>query len=289
VRRGGLVLPCDWTEAEVSRLREVYATPPPLRLAALAEELGRNKANVCRKARALGLTDQARAKVLERKPQKSPLFHSIEELRAHQSAVTKARIAEKGHPRGALGMRHSAEAKARVAEANRKAWADPSSGHNTPESRQRRSDQMVARIQSGDMRSKYSRSAGGKRSDLGDRYFRSAWEANYARYLNWRVTRGDLAAWEYETKTFVFEKIKRGTRAYTPDFKLVFADGRHEWHEVKGWMDPKSATRIKRMAKYFPQEALRIIDEKWFRQAKATGLASIIVGWESRGRGSRGC
>ena len=133
-----------------------------------------------------------------------------------------------------------------------------------------------------------SRSAGGRRADLGDRYFRSAWEANYARYLNWRVARGELAAWEYETKTFVFERISRGTRSYTPDFRLVFPDGRHEWHEVKGWMDPKSVTRLARMARYFPAEVVRVIDAKWFREAFKSGLATAIPGWESGKRGSRG-
>jgi hypothetical protein len=257
-------------------------------LAALADRLGRNKPNVCRKARELGLTDQRREKVVERKPTRK--FATDEELRSHISASRKAWIAANGHPRGALGLKHTPEAKAKMLAATRRAWADPSSKFNSEAFKQRSSDVMVERIAAGQMRTGYTRAAGGRRADLGNRYFRSAWEANYARYLDWRVQRGELSSWQYEPHTFVFETIKRGTRAYTPDFNLVFPDGHHEWHEVKGWMDPKSATRLKRMAKYYPCETVRVIDATWFKDAHKSGLAAAIPNWErGRNRGSRGC
>lgn len=82
MRRGGLVKECDWTEAEVVQLRATYADAPPLRLAALAESLGRNKANVCRKARGLGLTDPMRPKVAERKPPPAARFQACAPVRS---------------------------------------------------------------------------------------------------------------------------------------------------------------------------------------------------------------
>lgn len=121
---------------------------------------------------------------------------------------------------------------------------------------------------------------GGKRADLGHRYFRSRSEANYARYLNLLQKQGKILGWEYEPHTFWFEGIKRGTRDYTPDFKLHLPNGKHEWHEVKGWMDQKSRTRLKRMAKYFPDETVVVIGMKWFAQARRNGLAAAIDGWE---------
>lgn len=277
-----------WTPEEEALLRAVYAAAPPLRVRELALRLGRSFASVHVHASRLGLGDYGRRKVAQRKERK-PQFATEEERRAHQSRTRKAWIAANGHPRGALGMKHSPETLAKVSAASRRAWADPASGMNSPEASQRRSDALIARVAQGEMRTGYTRSAGGRRADLDDRYFRSAWEANYARYLNWRKARGDLLAWEYEPKTFIFEAIKRGTRAYTPDFRVVMPDGRVEWHEVKGWMDPQSITRLKRMAKYYPDELVRVIDESWFRMANRTGLAAVIPNWErGRSRGSRG-
>ena len=271
-----------WSDAELSALVECYASPPPIPLDALAVRLGRDKANVCRKARAIGLTSRTRKRVVRRKD--APKYDTKAELFAAMSAKAKRQIAENGHPRGALGMKHTAETRAALSVTSKRAWADPNSGLNSAACRQQRSDLMVSRIVAGTMRSAYSRGSMGRRPDLENRYFRSSWEANYARYLNWRVARGELSGWEYEIRTFVFEKIKRGTRAYTPDFLLLFPDGRHEWHEVKGWMDPKSATRIKRMAKYFPKEVLRVIDKEWFRWATKGGLAAMLPNWERGGK-----
>lgn len=126
--------------------------------------------------------------------------------------------------------------------------------------------------------------AGGKREDLGNQYFRSAWEANYARYLNWLVSKGEIDGWSYEPVTFEFVGIKRGVRFYTPDFR-VETRGAHEWHEVKGWMDSQSKTRMKRMAKYYPGEKVVMIDRKWFASARRAGMPAMIPEWESEGKG----
>ena len=116
---------------------------------------------------------------------------------------------------------------------------------------------------------------------MGGQYFRSRWEANYARYLNLLViTKQGILKWEYEPDTFEFERIKRGTRFYTPDFKIFLTEGTFEYHEVKGWEHPKGQTAIKRFHKYYPQFKLIIIDHDWFSQAKRDGLNALIEGWE---------
>lgn len=114
---------------------------------------------------------------------------------------------------------------------------------------------------------------GGKRF-----YSRSRWEMSYANYLQWRKDRGEIADWEYEAHTFWFEKIRRGVRSYVPDFKVTMSDGSIEWHEVKGWMDSKSKTKIKRMAIYHPNEFLMVLDGQWFAGANKT-FAGIVPGW----------
>lgn len=96
---------------------------------------------------------------------------------------------------------------------------------------------------------------GGKRPDLDYGYFRCTWEANYARYL----TQFGIE-WEYEPKTFWFEKHKSGTVNYTPDFHLPANEGGEEvWVEVKGQFDSKSKTKLRRFKKYFPEEFKKLI------------------------------
>jgi len=279
MRRGGVVWACDWSAEEVDALRASYSSPSgAVKLADLAEKLGRNKANVCRKARELGLTNQRRRK--HDNPKQGPRFATDEERRAFLSDLARERIAKNGHPRGALGMKHTEETKKKLAADSRRKWADPNSKFNSAEFRQRQSDVMLQLNLSGAMNSGYSRTRGGKRSDLGNRYFRSAWEANYARYLNFLLAKGEIAGWDYECQTFTFDAINRGTRAYTPDFKVVAHDGSHVWHEVKGWMDATSKTRLKRMAKYYPKEQVIVIGAEWFRAASRGPLPGLIAGWE---------
>lgn len=124
-----------------------------------------------------------------------------------------------------------------------------------------------------------SHARGGKRSDLGDRYFRSRWEANWARYLNWLQQVGEIRGWEYEPHEFEFAGVKRGNRFYLPDFRVVNKDGSVEYHEVKGYMDSRSQTKLKRMAKYHPDVKVVLIDEAAYRNI-AHELADRLPGWE---------
>ena len=96
----------------------------------------------------------------------------------------------------------------------------------------------------------------------GNQFFRSKWEANYALYLDWLIKQKQLLNWEYEAETFFFDKIKLGTRSYRPDFKVFNNDGSIEYHEVKGYMDSKSKTKLKRMTKYFPKIKMVLIEQK---------------------------
>lgn len=117
-------------------------------------------------------------------------------------------------------------------------------------------------------------------------FFRSRWEFNYALHLDILRTSGYIIKWEHEPETFWFEKIRRGCRSYLPDFRVTLKDGSLEYHEVKGWMDARSKTKIKRMAKYHPAIVLRVIDASWFR-VNGGKLSGIIPEWESIGRPKR--
>ena len=96
-------------------------------------------------------------------------------------------------------------------------------------------------------------------------FFRSQWEKKYAKYLAFLKKINDIQDWDHEPYTFWFDGIKRGVVSYLPDFKVIKKDGTHYWVEVKGFMDKKSATKLKRMKKYFPEEEVRLIDKTWFK------------------------
>ncbi len=272
-----------WSDREVEILRRYYSASgkgAPIDLAKLAKLLApRARTNICRKARELGLTNQCRGKVAQ---PGLPMLgkRTQEELRAMQSAAAKRRIAVHGHPRGMLGKRHTAELKHRISEHHRRLWADPTSRHRSLSARQKRSDLRSALARIRPASACYSRCARGRRPDIGSDFFRSSWEANYARYLNTLVTSGEVISWSYEPRAFIFPGVGIGVRSYTPDFEVTFTDGRREWHEVKGWMDPKSILKLERMAKLFPEERVVIIGARWFKAAKRDGLAQKIAGWE---------
>ncbi len=92
-------------------------------------------------------------------------------------------------------------------------------------------------------------------------YVRSRWEANYYRYLQLLKDRGDILEFGYEPERFMFTSIQRGTRSYLPDFRVEWADGRVEYHEVKGYWTSQARTAVKRFAKFYPQHTLVIIEK----------------------------
>lgn len=98
----------------------------------------------------------------------------------------------------------------------------------------------------------------------GSIFFRSKWEANYALYLDYLVKQKRILDWEYEAQTFLFDKIKLGTKTYTPDFKLTMLDNSIIYHEVKGHMNPKSKTKLKRMRIYFPDVKIILVEKKTY-------------------------
>ena len=90
-----------------------------------------------------------------------------------------------------------------------------------------------------------------KRSVMGRRealkqFFRSNWEANCARWFNHQGKQ-----WAYEPNVFSFldHGVKRGTVSYCPDFRVGTL-----WVEVKGYLDPKGKTAIRRFKKFYPKE-----------------------------------
>lgn len=196
-----------------------------------------------------------------------------------RSEATRIAWTTHPHPKGFKGHTRNEEERKDIAKRFKKLWDDPISLFNSPEHRQTLSDRMSKMQAENPPSNPYSRCAGGVRKDIGPMYFRSKWEANFARYLNWMKERGEIYDWKYEPTTFWFERIMRGVRSYKPDFLVKdFAEDEGRYIEVKGWMDAKSKTKLKRMKKYHPKVPIEVFGQKEYKQLQQLGRT--IPGWE---------
>jgi len=198
--------------------------------------------------------------------------------RAEVGKRMKAWIAENGHPKGAAGMRHTEETKSKISKKSKEAAARQTDDDwhartlKAAETRKKNATELPKRL--GASWKAAWREIGGIR-----KFYRSRWEANYARYLQWLKENGQIATWEHEPTTFWFDGIKRGCVSYLPDFRVVENSGAEVYHEVKGWMDTRSATKIKRMAIYHPKTKLVVIQAKQYHEIKRK-LSMLIPEWE---------
>jgi len=292
-----------YSAKEIALIKKAYSSGG-LDLSLLAKKLKRPKTNICRYARIkLGLTNKHRKKHKEPHNKWFPTELQLHFLREMYDKLSykdlsgfldfvsteaiRRKLKELGlqkpktlwhfnkHPQGMNGKTHSKKYKKEISERVKKQWQSMTER----DLREWREKQRKTRIKNNTLnpllnqKNPYSRSKGGKRKDLGNIYFRSAWEANIARYFNYVGIK-----WEYETKTFIFHKIKKGCVSYTVDFYLPKED---RYVEVKGWMDPKSKTKLNRFKKYYPHEyaKLEMIGPSEYRAyLKWKGL---IEGWES--------
>lgn len=102
--------------------------------------------------------------------------------------------------------------------------------------------------------SMHSRSKKGIREDL-KCFFRSTWEANYARYLNYIGVK-----WKYEPITYNLANNK----TYTPDFLLE--DGTIV--EIKGWLTKQGKEKLNAFTKEYPNVTVIIVTRKEYNEIK---------------------
>lgn len=282
-----------WTESETEFLRINYPTKG---LVFCAENLGKRHSQIRDKASRMGLRQDktseffiewqrraAAGKVGKKRPDQAEVIRLLHmegklkktpEQRAAISERVKRQWQEKPHPRGALGIKHSAETRDLLSKASLRRWETM-----TQEERDQHSIRASINGAKNKNREGATWKAGWREFGGVRKYYRSRWEANYARYLQWLKEHGQIAAWEHEPETFWFDGIKRGCMSYLPDFRVTELSGDVAYHEVKGWMDDRSKTKIKRMAKYHPTIRLIVIDAKEYKLI-AKKMSRIILGWE---------
>lgn len=192
--------------------------------------------------------------------------------------ATRWQITE--HPRGMLGKKHTPEVCKILSKKYKENWDNLSSDVKA----QRVNKMILNKLKKyGTLavanREKCSWRAGWREIGGKRKYYRSKWEANYARYLEFLKYHNEIKDWQHESKTFWFEKIKRGCRSYLPDFEILNKDDSIEYHEVKGWYDERSKTKINRMKKYYPDVKLKIIFEKEYKNIQKK-MCGLIKDWE---------
>lgn len=263
----------EFTDDQLAFIRAYYQSKTDdFDLVALASFLGKERVNVCRAARKMGLTRIGR----------------VNDKRCLAAKESSTGVWERHpHPRGMLGKVHSDETKKELANHSRTKWATDKAfgiGWMSPENRKNRSNRMRLLQESRSAESNYTRTKGGRREDLNNQFFRSSWEANYARYLNLLQKMGIVEYWKFEPKTFWFEGVRRGVVSYKPDFEVKYkGDKESRYVEIKGWEVAKDRTKAARMKKYFPAIILEKVGEKEYYGIQRK-WASAIPQWEHPSR-----
>jgi len=254
-----------FSEAEKEVILESYSNHSERGIGTLKRlslQLRRPPTSISRLARSMGLTNANR-----------PICKSGA---ARLKSKAEKWHLENPHPKGMKGKTHSLEFREKIGKCTSTRWKSMTEEEIY---KNRRLSTETRRANGRDTHSRGSwksawREIGGKR-----KFFRSRWEANYARYLEYLKTQGLITEWHHEPKTFWFEGIKRGCVSYLPDFQVINSNGTHHWVEVKGYMDDKSKTKIKRFEKYFPEETLKVITGDWFKNNNGK-LRILCKTWE---------
>lgn len=255
----------SFTKKEIEYIRKNYKN---YNLVEISKYLNRPKTSVCRVARNLGIDMNCKKKETVKPKRK---FATQEELNLWKSQMMKEWHKTHEHPKGMLGKHHKPEYCEQISKRVKEYWKTV-----TPEAlEKRKTKQRETKIKNGTLNpnenslNPYSRAKSGKRKDLENIFFRSAWEANIARLLNFKKIK-----WLYEPKTFYFNNAK--VVSYTPDFYLPELD---IWIEVKGWFDEKSKQKMLAFKNEYQNEKIVLIGECEYRNIEKV-YKNKIINWE---------
>lgn len=101
-------------------------------------------------------------------------------------------------------------------------------------------------------------------------YFHSAYEANFARYL--QRLKGDhkISDWIKNTTKFPFSTavVVRGVvmKSFIPDFLVIDLGGNSHYYEVKGWENDKFTAQLAQFNHDYSCVDLTVFGKEWFRQ-----------------------
>jgi len=276
------IKPKYWSEPEKQKLIHYYQNTPEniFDLSILAKDIGRSMASIHCKANELNVTSPrgVRPRSDSAKQHQSKIRIGIysdqfkkandqrigkpnknrgkqiwsEEQKKQISERSKQFIKENGHPKGMLGKTHTQQVKDNLSKLQKGKTIPIEQIERTMKTKVQKYGTLAPNVKRGSWKSQWAE-IGGKKF-----YARSSWEITHANWLQSIKEKQIIKDWNHEPKTFWFTGIKRGAMSYLPDFELTLIDNTTEYHEVKGWMDSRSKTKIKRFRKQYPQFQLRI-------------------------------
>ena len=174
-----------------------------------------------------------------------------------------------------LAVIRSSDNIAKRVKARRKKWdLDPdfrkhwlASVHTLEKDESRRQAMLRVWADGGNHTFRYRSRLGksGFRDDL-QQFFRSTWEANFARVMNFLDK-----DWQFEPQSF---KLSNG-QIYRPDFRLDL----RLWVEIKGWLTQDRIQKPLQFCNDYPEERLIIIGPKQYNRLTEI-FQPLIPNWE---------
>jgi len=285
--------PIKWTQAMIDFLTEHYPLKGKMWC---ADAMGLKEHQIRTKASALKLSARGKSEAWfeERKRHSERLTGR---KRPEQAAVMKKAIHEKGlhiqnrdaisksrkewyktnpHPKGMLGKKHTEKTKQIFSMRSKQTWEN----YSEEQIRNKIDKQIRTQHERGSFSKRQKTTWKCGEREIGNKifFFRSSWEANYARYLELKKTFGEILDWQFEGKRFFGENQWKGT-CYLPDFEVTLTDGCVEFHEVKGWMDDRSLKKIQMMRDCYPDLKLVVIGSKEYTLIR-NRYQALIHDWE---------
>jgi len=105
----------------------------------------------------------------------------------------------------------------------------------------------------------------------------SAWEMEYAGVLRSRQMAGEVREYQHHPPKIELAPARDGQRAltYTPDFRVVLADGQLEYHEVKGFRRRAGVMSFKLAADLMPEA-------RWLMVSKHRSLWTTVMEYKPK-------
>lgn len=113
-------------------------------------------------------------------------------------------------------------------------------------------------------------------------HFRSKFEWCWAQYLQLLKKDGHIHDWKYEPTTFYFPNEKTAPVQYTPDFKIYACTDEDYWQECKGHHDGPTNSKLRRMAKHYPEEIFELVLMRIPKKGKGVNRRAVAAKYTRR-------
>ncbi len=107
-------------------------------------------------------------------------------------------------------------------------------------------------------------------------HYRSKLEHRWAKYLQMMQEQGHILSWQYESHRFIFHDVETAPVGYTPDFLVFNTDGTAVWQECKGFLEPRDATKYRRMHEQYPADGIELVMQRIPKKGNAANRLDLV-------------